>query len=94
MADYPGFNIKALVDLPEPEAVESIRERGRDLDRRNMRGMRISLLQDLERGKRTEIEETAGEIVRRGAGAGVDTPITRLGYDVVRGIEAARDSSR
>jgi 2-dehydropantoate 2-reductase len=89
VGDYPGFNIKTLADLPFDAAVESIQERGRDLERRQMRGMRISLLQDLERGKRTEIEETAGEIVRRASEAGISVPKTAICYEIVLGVERA-----
>lgn len=89
VGDYPGFNIKTLVDLPREQAVESILERGRDLERRDMRSMRISLLQDLEKGKRTEIEETAGEVVQRARAGGMSIPTTELCYELVRGVEAA-----
>lgn len=89
VGDYPGFNIKSLVELPVEVAVESICQRGRDLDERGMRSMRISLLQDLERGKRTEIEETAGEIVRDAAAAGLAIPVTQTCYEIVRGVETA-----
>lgn len=89
VGDYPGFNIRTLVDLPRPDAIESILERGRELDRRGMRSMRISLLQDLEKGKRTELEATAGEVVRRAHEHGISVPTTELCYEVVRGVEAA-----
>lgn len=36
-----------------------------------------SMLQDVERRKRTEIDEISGEIVRRGEAVGVDTPVNR-----------------
>lgn len=86
--DYPGFNIKSLVDLPRELAVASILERGRDLERRGMTSMRISMLQDVERGRRTEIEATAGEVVRRAQAAQIPVPCTAFGYAVVKGIEA------
>lgn len=93
VGDYPGFNIKTLVELPREAAVESILERGRDLERRGMRSMRMSLLQDLERGKRTEIEEIAGEVVRRARATAVAAPATALCYEIVRGVEAALHSN-
>lgn len=88
VGDYPGFNIKSLVEVSESEAVRSIVERGEDMERRGMTGMRISMLQDVERGHPTELEETIGDVVRRGAEANVPVPWMRLGYLVVRGIEA------
>lgn len=88
VGDYPGFNIQTLVESPRPEAVASILDRGRDLEQRGMTSMRISMLQDVERGRRTEVEETAGEVVRRAQTAGVPVPCTSFGYSVVKGIEA------
>lgn len=38
---------------------------------------RSSMLQDVERRKRTEIDEISGEIVRRGEALGVDAPVNR-----------------
>jgi len=37
-----------------------------------------SMLQDVERPKRTEIDEISGEIVRRAEAAGVDAPVNRV----------------
>ncbi|HUJ77389.1 MAG TPA: 2-dehydropantoate 2-reductase [Thermoplasmata archaeon] len=50
-----------------------------DLDRvvRETAENRSSMLQDLERGHRTEIEAISGEIVRRAEGHGIDVPATR-----------------
>jgi 2-dehydropantoate 2-reductase len=89
VGDYPGFNVRTLVELPEDEAVACIVERGRDLERRGMVSMRISMLQDLERGRRLEVEETVGEVVRRGGAHGVPLPTTAFAYSLVKGIEGA-----
>jgi len=44
-------------------------------------GMKSSLLQDLERGKRLEVADLSGAVVRLGAGLGIATPVhaTALG---------------
>jgi 2-dehydropantoate 2-reductase len=39
--------------------------------------------QDLERGNRLEVEWLSGDVVRRGAAAGVATPVNRVLHDVV-----------
>lgn len=45
---------------------------------------RSSLLIDLQGGKRIEIESLPGSVVRRAAAAGLDTPIMRTLYTVLR----------
>ncbi len=46
-----------------------------------------SMLQDLERGKRTEIDEITGEIVRRAEVVGVPVPVNRNLWTMVRCLE-------
>ncbi|HUR67655.1 MAG TPA: 2-dehydropantoate 2-reductase, partial [Candidatus Thermoplasmatota archaeon] len=46
-----------------------------------------SMLQDVERGRRTEIDAICGEIVARGLKHGVDTPINLTLCALVKGIE-------
>lgn len=46
-----------------------------------------SMLQDVERGRRTEIDAICGEIVARGLRRGVDTPVNLTLRALVRGIE-------
>ena len=45
-----------------------------------------SMLQDVERRKRTEIDEISGEIVRRAEAAGVDTPVIRALWLLVSSV--------
>jgi len=48
---------------------------------------RPSMLQDIERGRRTEIDYLNGKIVEYGSGAGVETPVNRCIADLVRFLE-------
>ncbi len=45
--------------------------------------MTSSMHQDLERGNRLEVAWLSGDVVRRGAAAGVATPVNRVLHDVV-----------
>jgi len=45
---------------------------------------RSSLLVDLQQGKRTEVESLPGSVVRRGAAAGVPTPVMSALYSVLK----------
>lgn len=47
-------------------------------------GNRSSMLQDVERGKRTEIEEINGALVRAGEAMGLDMPVNRALWALVR----------
>lgn len=91
VGDYPGFEVRTLVDAPQEEAMASVRERARRLEARGMTGVRISMLQDILRGRRTEVEETAGYVVRRAEALGVDVPGLRFAYRVVRGLDSYLD---
>ncbi len=53
-------------------------------------GHRSSMLQDLQRGRTTEIDAICGEVCRRGAARGVDTPLNRLLSILVRERSAGR----
>ncbi len=66
--------------------VENIAEIVRDVAERT-RNNRSSMLQDIERGKRTEIDFINGAIVRTAEELGVDVPFNRLMYWLVRGVE-------
>jgi 2-dehydropantoate 2-reductase len=48
---------------------------------------RSSMLQDLEHGKRTEIDEINGEIVQKAKKVGVPVPVNRTLWTLVRGLE-------
>jgi len=47
-----------------------------------------SMLQDIERCKRTEVDSICGAIVRYGEKAGVETPVNRALLALVKGIES------
>lgn len=47
---------------------------------------RSSMLQDVERSKRTEIDEITGELVRRGEGEGLPMPVNRTLWALVRSL--------
>jgi 2-dehydropantoate 2-reductase len=51
---------------------------------------RSSMLQDVERGRRTEIDAITGELLRAAAAAGLDLPYVRTLDALIRGIERTR----
>ena len=85
--DYQGFPIRSIVDASREDAVEMIVTRGVNLERSGQTSTRISMLQDIMRGRRTEIEETAGHVVQRAREKGIAVPNVEFGYRLVRGVE-------
>jgi 2-dehydropantoate 2-reductase len=53
-------------------------------------GNRVSMLQDLMAGRRTEIDALCGEVVAKGEGLGVPTPRNEMLLALVRGIEMSQ----
>jgi 2-dehydropantoate 2-reductase len=90
LADFRGFAVKTVCTLPFEEAVESVVARGRAMQEQGMTQVKISTLQDLERGKPTEADQTIGHVVRLGGRLGVPLPTLDLLYRVIRGTEAAQ----
>jgi 2-dehydropantoate 2-reductase len=90
LADFRGFAVKTVCTLPFGEAVESLMARGRAMQEQGMTQVKISTLQDLERGKPTEADQTIGHVVRLGGRLGVPLPTLDLLYRVIRGTEAAQ----
>lgn len=91
--DFRGFAVKTLSTIPFEDAVDSIVAVGRTMQDRGLTQVRISMLQDLERGKRTEVDQTLGHVVRLAADLGVPVPRVELLYRLIRGTEAAQRAS-
>jgi 2-dehydropantoate 2-reductase len=49
-------------------------------------GNRSSMLQDVERGRRTEIDDINGALVKAGERAGVAMPVNRVLWSLVRSL--------
>lgn len=94
LEDFRGFAVKSVCALPFEEAVEAVLARGRALRDQGGTLVKVSTLQDLERGKPTEADQTIGYVVRLGAELGVPTPKMELLYRIIRGVEAAQRATR
>jgi ketopantoate reductase len=67
--------------------VDALVARGEAMRAQGLTEMRISLLQDVLRGRPTEVEETLGYVVPAAADRGA-VPLTRFAYGVIRGVES------
>ncbi len=52
-------------------------------------GTKTSMLQDVEAGRKTEVEAFAGTVVELGRRAGLATPVNALLFDMLRAVERA-----
>jgi 2-dehydropantoate 2-reductase len=93
LVDCQGFPVKTLCSQPVDVAVESIMARGRIMQERGMTGVKISTLQDLERGRKTEADHVIGHVVRLADAHGVAIPKLQLLFRVIQGVEAAEMTS-
>jgi 2-dehydropantoate 2-reductase len=75
------------MDLDGPDMMESVLEVVRITSNN-----RSSMLQDLERGRRTEIDDINGSLVGKGERRGVDVPLNRCLWSLVR--TASRSGGR
>lgn len=94
LEDFRGFAVKTVCSLPFDEAVESVIARGRAMVEQGVTQVRISTLQDLERGKVTEADHTIGYVVRLAATLGLAVPKVELLYRIIHGAEVAQQASR
>jgi 2-dehydropantoate 2-reductase len=92
LRDFQGFPVKTLCSQPFADAVESVIARGRAMQERGMTEVKISTLQDLERGRRTEAAQVIGYVAELARTHGVPMPTLDLMYRVIQGNEAVRQA--
>lgn len=83
--DAGPLPIRAVCDGTLPEAIEHVRRFGVLMAERAP-AHKISTLQDLERGRRLEVEETVGYAVRKGEEIGIPLPVLETCYRLLAGI--------
>jgi 2-dehydropantoate 2-reductase len=85
VGDIGTFPVKAVVGGSEEEAVSTLQGLGAVFEA-NAPGHRVSPLQDLERGRRLEIDETLGYVVSEARRLGVPAPNLEMCYRLCSGI--------
>ena len=85
LEDAGPIPIKTLCSGTLPQAIEHVQRFGALLAQRAP-AHKISTLQDLERGRRLEVEETLGYAVRKGAELDVPVPTLETCYRLLAGI--------
>ncbi|HIM61118.1 MAG TPA: 2-dehydropantoate 2-reductase [Dehalococcoidia bacterium] len=85
LQDSGPFPVAAVTNGSEEEAVSALQELGAVFEK-NSPGHRMSALQDLERGRRLEIDETLGYVVAEARRLGVPVPTLETCYSLLEGI--------
>ncbi|MGH8289373.1 MAG: ketopantoate reductase family protein [Steroidobacteraceae bacterium] len=81
-----------LLDVPEREAIETVRRMGDDM-RRRAPNHRMSALQDLESGRPLEVEETFGYAVRKAMDLGLSLPLLEAFHHLIAALDRIRRAS-
>ena len=93
LQDSPPMPIMEIISGTEQEAVGKIGELGARLES-EAPDHRWSTLQDLERGRYLEVEETLGYVVAEAAKEGIPVPTVETCYRLINGINRIQQSQR
>jgi 2-dehydropantoate 2-reductase len=95
VAGQSGVQVEPLGGIPPQAYLDAGRGEGREelrqtwMDRGRALGTgRPSLLQDVMKGRRTEVDDLNGYVVRKGRGIGVPTPMNEAVLELVKRLEA------
>ena len=87
LGDYGVWQSQTMASLPLDDAVTRIRHSGAHMTRREATAQKASTLQDLERGRRLEVDEIRGYAVRKGAELGIPVPTVATCYRLLAGLD-------
>jgi 2-dehydropantoate 2-reductase len=86
LVDKGAFRAKRLSEVPFEAAVADFRQVGADMEAQGATAHKVSILQDLERGRRLEFEAMFGYGVRKGVELGVALPTVEVCYRLIKGV--------
>ena len=85
LEDCGPFPVDAIVNVPEDEGVAALNEIGASWEK-SAPNHRMSALQDLDNGRRLEIDETLGYAVSEARRLGIPAPTLEMCYGLISGI--------
>ncbi len=85
--DYPTIEIMGRIQGSLEESTQYVIGQGRMWEENGGAGYRQGMLLDIERGRRTEMEETGGTIVRLAGQYGIAVPYLDTACRVIRALE-------
>jgi 2-dehydropantoate 2-reductase len=90
LLDKGAFNAATLSRVPLTQAAALFQQVGERMEAQGATAHKVSILQDLERGRRLEVEAVFGDAVRRGRELGVPLPAVEMCYRLIKGIAECR----
>lgn len=85
--DYPTIEVMNRCEGSVVEGVQNVIQQGKDWEARGGAGYKQAMLLDIERERKTELEDTGLYIWKLAVENGVDVPYLEMGVRVVRGLE-------
>jgi ketopantoate reductase len=85
--DYPTIEISGRLQGTLDEAVQYVISQGAMMEQHGGKSYRQGMLLDIERNRRTEIEDTGGFLVRHALNMGIQAPYLETGYRIIRALE-------
>ena len=85
--DHPTIEVMDRVSGTVDEGVQNVMQHGKEWEERGGSGYKQAMLLDVERNRKTEIEDTGGVIWRLAQENKVDVPYLDFGYRVVRAFD-------
>jgi 2-dehydropantoate 2-reductase len=86
LLDKGAFSAKTLHEVPFEAAAANFLQVGERMEAQGATTHKVSILQDLERGRRLEFEEMFGYAVRKGSELGVSLPTVETCYRLIKGV--------
>jgi 2-dehydropantoate 2-reductase len=86
--DYPAIAIARRLRMSFDDAVADVLDMGRGFIADGMGEYEVAMLLDLKNRRRTEINNTAGVIVREAHRLGLEVPYAEFAWRLIRSIEA------
>ncbi len=88
IGSYPDLEyIKGIVDADFDRAVELLNDTGLRLEKAGQTSIIPSMLQNIMKGRKTEVEETIGYVAKKAKELGVNAPAVEFCYKVIKGID-------
>ena len=85
--DYPTIEVMDRCEGSVEEGVKNVIQQGKDWEMRGGKGYKQAMLLDIERERKTELEDTGIYIWKQAMEMGIDVPNLESGVRVVRGLE-------
>jgi ketopantoate reductase len=85
--DYPTIEVMNRCQRSVMEGVENVIQQGKDWEARGGKGYKQAMLLDIERQRKTELEDTGFYIWELASENSIEVPYLETGVRVVRGLE-------